>query len=200
MMDGRAALRGLVRGGIAGAVATAPMTLVMEAGHRMLPRGEQYPLPPREITEQVARGTRLGMPAAEERRVWLTLVAHFGYGAAAGAVYGAVAANTSKQGPADGARRGIAYGIAVWTVSYLGILPALGLLSPATAASAAAERTDGRRARRLGRGDGDTHRSATAARGCRERNVGEATSLASNPRSVRFSAASRGAPRRRGRR
>lgn len=129
-MDGRAVVRGMVQGGVAGAVATAPMTLVMEAGHRMLPRGEQYPLPPREITEQVARSSHIGMPAAEQRRVWLTLAAHFGYGAAAGAVYGALA-SASETTPAGGARRGVAYGIAVWTVSYLGILPALGLLSPA---------------------------------------------------------------------
>jgi uncharacterized membrane protein YagU involved in acid resistance len=118
----------MTRGGIAGALATVPMTALMEAGYRLLPGAQRYPLPPRQITEQVARIAEVGMPAEEPRRVLVTLLAHFGYGAASGAMYGA----TSVGSIGSGARRGILFGILVWTVSYLGFLPALGLLSPAT--------------------------------------------------------------------
>lgn len=41
----------LIAGSVAGCVATLPMTLAMEAMHRQLPPEEQYPLPPREITD-----------------------------------------------------------------------------------------------------------------------------------------------------
>ena len=43
----------LVRGGVAGFLATLPMTLAMEGMHALLPWWERYPLPPREITEEV---------------------------------------------------------------------------------------------------------------------------------------------------
>jgi hypothetical protein len=61
--------------------------------HRRLPAPERYPLPPREIIEgvlpEVARG------GAEERgRQTTTLAAHFGYGAATGALYALVPSQT----------------------------------------------------------------------------------------------------------
>lgn len=118
----------LVRGGFAGLLATLPMTLAMEGMHALLPWWERYPLPPRQITEEVERVADLRGSLDEPRHVALTLVNHFAYGAGAGAVYGAF----SRGVPAPPALKGAAFGLGVWSVSYLGLLPALGVLSPAT--------------------------------------------------------------------
>lgn len=115
-------------GGIAGLVATAPMTAAMEMMHRNLPPEEQYPLPPREITMNVAEEVGLKDELDEEARLGATLAAHFAYGAACGAVYSSV----SRHLPGPPVVRGIGFGLAVWTGSYLGLLPATHLLSSAT--------------------------------------------------------------------
>jgi uncharacterized membrane protein YagU involved in acid resistance len=118
----------LIEGGIAGLVATAPMTLLMEAGHRLLPPSQQYPLPPRQIVERLAEEADAPLPPREEQRVSLTLAAHFGYGAAMGVLYGVASPPTLRAG----ALRGMLFGSAVWAGSYLGLLPALHVLRPAT--------------------------------------------------------------------
>jgi hypothetical protein len=118
----------MLRGGVAGFVATAPMTAFMAAAYRWLPRQERVPLPPRQITEQVGRRAAIPEPREERNRVLVTLVAHFGYGGAAGALYGLL---PSRDDPHP-AVRGVVFGLAVWTGSYLGLLPALGLLPIAT--------------------------------------------------------------------
>ena len=123
----------VARAAAAGVVATLPMTLVMVALHRRLPTREQYPLPPRlitdEITTEVDRATGLVPPLPEGARVAATLVAHFAYGGVTGAPYGLAPAASSA--PAS-ALRGAGYGLGVWTASYLGWLPALGIMPPAT--------------------------------------------------------------------
>ena len=81
----------LVRGGVAGCLATLPMTLAMEGMHALLPWWERYPLPPREITEEVERVADLRGSLDEPQHLALTMVNHFAYGAGAGAVYGALA-------------------------------------------------------------------------------------------------------------
>jgi hypothetical protein len=58
----------------------------------------------------------------------LTLLAHFGYGAACGAAYAALVPRSPVPHPVGG----VGWGLAVWTGSYLGWLPALGLHPPAT--------------------------------------------------------------------
>ncbi|MEX2446205.1 MAG: hypothetical protein WD734_02610 [Dehalococcoidia bacterium] len=125
--------RRILQGALAGAVATAPMTALMEAGFRRLPRGQRYPLPPRLIVDEVAdeTGRRTGTPLADDegRRTGLTLLAHFGYGAASGALFGVM---PPRDGWAANAGRGALFGCAVWLWSYLGLLPALRLLAPAT--------------------------------------------------------------------
>ena len=118
----------LLAGALAGLAATVPMTLAMEAMHRRLPHHERYALPPRKITMRAAGAARAGHRLDESERLGLTLAAHFGYGTAAGALYGPLA--NRVKGPA--AVKGMGYGLLVWAGSYLGLLPALGLLSPAT--------------------------------------------------------------------
>src|SRR5207253_7485740 len=58
----------------------------------------------------------------------LALAAHFAYGAATGTLYAAVVPALPRAPLATG----MAYGLAVWAGSYLGLLPALGILRPAT--------------------------------------------------------------------
>jgi uncharacterized membrane protein YagU involved in acid resistance len=120
-------MRKLVRGAIAGAIATVPMTLVMIGLFRRLPPEQRYPLPPRLITEDVAEraGAQPVMHDAALTRA--TLAAHFGYGAATGALFPFVARLRYPL-----ALVGPGYGLAVWAASYLGWIPALRILSPAT--------------------------------------------------------------------
>ena len=58
----------------------------------------------------------------------LTGVSHFGYGAAAGGVYGLVR-DRLPGGPLVG---GVSFGLALWAASYFGWLPAAGLFPPPT--------------------------------------------------------------------
>lgn len=114
---------------LAGLVATAPMTAVMLAGHARLPRRERYALPPEEIT--VALADEAGLDAVVEDpvgRLAATLAGHFGYGAAAGLAYALSAARLR----AHPALKGAGFGLLVWVGSYLGWLPAVGILTPAT--------------------------------------------------------------------
>lgn len=118
----------LVLGLISGIAATGPMSVVMVLLHRRLPSGERYSLPPREITmkavEQVAEPDEI----SQSTRSALTWLAHFGYGGAAGVLYAAV----GRRLPGGTVRRGVLFGLLVWTVSYLGLLPGLRVLTSAT--------------------------------------------------------------------
>lgn len=65
------------------------------------------------------------LPVSGEQRIKdVAMAAHFGYGAAAGALLAAPNARI-------GMGRGLAGGIAVWGLSYLGWIPAAGVLRPA---------------------------------------------------------------------
>lgn len=116
----------LGRAALGGFVATLPMTLLMLALHRRLPASERYPLPPRLITDRLTQKTGVLDEADEPARVQLAFGGHFAYGAAAGALYGLIPPR------AHAAPSGMVFGLAVWSASYLGLLPAVGLMSPAT--------------------------------------------------------------------
>lgn len=117
----------IVRGALAGLIATAPMTVVMEVWHRFLPGWQQGPLPPSEITEEVEEET-LQHRLLPKEHLALTMVNHFLYGAACGAIYAPFGRLRSVPGPIGG----MVFGVLVWVVSYLGWLPALGIMRPAT--------------------------------------------------------------------
>ncbi len=121
-------LKGAGIGAAAGLAGTVPMTAAMLLMHRYLPLQQRSSLPPRKIAMDVARrlGVRRHMNAPE--RTAATLVAHFAYGAGAGAVYGAV----SRRIPLPGVVKGIVYGTLVWAASYLGWLPAMDMREAAT--------------------------------------------------------------------
>ena len=118
----------LIDGAISGLIATVPMTLIMHGGHRMLPRREQYPLPPSEIVQVLGEEVGIEQQISEDQHVAVSLVAHFAYGTTAGAMY----APTLSKLPLPAIISGIAYGLLVWAASYLGWLPAVGILRPAT--------------------------------------------------------------------
>jgi hypothetical protein len=113
----------LLIGGIAGFVGTLAMTSVMARGHRRLPPQERYPLTPREIVDSALAkaGMELGNEAAKDA----TLAAHFLYGAACGALIAAADPRPSET-------RGALAGAGVWLASYLGWIPGVGILKPAT--------------------------------------------------------------------
>lgn len=117
-----------VAGALAGLAGTVAMTAAMRAMFRALPEKDRYPLPPRLITDRVVGPTGLMDAMDEPERRDLTLALHYGYGAAAGALYPAVARQIG--GPA--VATGIGYGLAVWGASYLGWIPAMRILTPAT--------------------------------------------------------------------
>jgi hypothetical protein len=120
---------GPLEGAMAGLVATAPMTAVMLVLHYLLPAPERYPLEPYRITRRMARRARLsGVLDNKEKLVAATAAAHFSYGAAAGAPFPALLSRL----PLPPVLAGALYGLMVWTGSYLGLVPALGILSPAT--------------------------------------------------------------------
>jgi hypothetical protein len=117
-------------GAIAGTLATGAMSVAMIAAQRLLPLHERYPLPPRLLVSRLTRwiGVRRDMNRTDVNA--LTPLAHFGYGASAGALNGPRAARIPARAPP--AARGIVYGLRVWAGRYIGLLPALGILRPAT--------------------------------------------------------------------
>jgi hypothetical protein len=120
----RTDLRGrVIAGAIAGFCATLPMTLLMRRLHRRLPEPERYPLTPREIVNSATKILAIG--PTEEAAQDTTVALHFAFGALAG---GAAAAALPRMGTATGAT----VGTGVWALSYLGWIPALRLLEPAT--------------------------------------------------------------------
>jgi uncharacterized membrane protein YagU involved in acid resistance len=113
----------LLIGGIAGFVGTMAMTAAMRRLHRRLPEKERYPLTPREIVDSTAE--KLSVPLPDEAAKDVTTATHFLYGAAVGAVLAVTNPDPSK-------RSGALYGAAVWLASYMGWIPAVGILKPAT--------------------------------------------------------------------
>ncbi len=105
----------VVHGAIAGFCATMAMTIAMRMLHRHLDPPDRYPLPPREITQDV-------LHPEKGRAATFTLLGHFGYGALTGAIYGLL----PRQVP------GPLFGPFVWAASYLGWVPLARILTPAT--------------------------------------------------------------------
>src|SRR5690554_433413 len=104
-----------LHGAIAGVCATMAMTMVMRLLGQHLDREDRYPLPPREITQVALR-------ADGHKAAMLTLLAHFGFGAFAGALYGLLPLRVP----------GVLFGPLVWATSYLGWIPLAGVLTSAT--------------------------------------------------------------------
>lgn len=113
----------LIRGAIAGAAATVPMTATIELLNRSLPATRQNVLPPRQITEEVADRADVKRKASEQGLDVATMINHFGFGAAAGLPYAPIAQRLELPSVVTG----IGYGLIVWAGAYAGVLPALEL-------------------------------------------------------------------------
>jgi putative membrane protein len=116
----------ILLGAICGVVATGPMTVAMVLWHRRLPLRDKYPLPPREIAGVVLE--RAGLAGSSAEKDAAALVAHFAYGGAAGGLYGMIPAARLR----EPVHAGVMVGLLVWSLSYFGLLPALGILRSAT--------------------------------------------------------------------
>lgn len=106
---------------IAGMIATLPMTLFMLLMGRILPKWQHYNLPPEALTDELAERAGVKEHLDKPKRVATALMAHVGYGATTGMLYPLFAKNVSF----PSIIKGIVFGLGVWAVSYLGLLPAL---------------------------------------------------------------------------
>lgn len=104
----------IVRGAMAGAVATCVMSVFLGFAKR---KNWIHTPPPKIIVKHV-------VPALKEDEVnVLSVVAHFAYGMGAGAAYSLL--------PRRGPLIAVGYGLLVWATSYEGWLPLGGILPPA---------------------------------------------------------------------
>jgi hypothetical protein len=120
--------RPLANGALAGFMATVPMTIFLLQQHRRLPAAQQYKLPPRLIIDRAMRRLGLADYHAESTLRRRALTAHFLFGALCGALYATLERHFQRAPVAAGTL----YGLLVWAASYLGWVPALNLMPPAT--------------------------------------------------------------------
>jgi hypothetical protein len=112
----------LVRGAVGGFIGTLAMSGVMLGAQRL---GMVGRIPPRKVTEGLLRrhaGLRPSRPAAR----LATAVFHLAFGTLAGALFGALPRRRAP--PVRAAFLGTGFGSVVWGASYLGWVPALGLM------------------------------------------------------------------------
>lgn len=112
-------MKTLIRGAAAGTFATALMSALMLAGRKLGITGQ---LPPEKITVKALR--RFGIHPSAEQQDALATGLHFAFGAGAGAAFGVIA----RRVPVPSVPLGVAYGTAIWGVSYMGWIPSLGLM------------------------------------------------------------------------
>lgn len=117
-----AAGSGLIASATNGAIATVAMSAVMIVGDRMSLMGEQ---PPTVITRKALRD--LGVDRPSKPAALLAPVAHLGFGVAGGVTYRLTRRFVPR---VPGGLLGVAFGLAVWTVSYQGWIPAMGFRPP----------------------------------------------------------------------
>jgi uncharacterized membrane protein YagU involved in acid resistance len=111
----------LLKGVLAGAVATLPMTQFMLATQQFLLKGQRYALPPEINMKELSQRTNIKLHLNKKLLQGTTLLSHFGYEATLGALYSPLARTSFL--PAF--VRGSLFGLGVWTTSYLGLLPLL---------------------------------------------------------------------------
>ena len=112
---GHSLAKGLLAGLIGGLVATAAKS----AAEKIYPpRTHGEPEPPSVLAEKIA-----GHPLSEGREEMATEAIHWGFGAAAGAAYGALV----EFYPAATQKDGASFGVALATLTHGQALPAMGL-------------------------------------------------------------------------
>jgi putative membrane protein len=111
----RSLAKGLVAGLIGGLIGTLAKTL---AERMFPPRTHGEPEPSELLTEQIA-----GHPLDDATKAVASEAIHWGFGAAVGAAYGALA----EYFPAATAKEGASFGMALEALTHESALPALGL-------------------------------------------------------------------------
>ncbi len=118
----------LADGGIGGGVGTVAMSLVMRGARRAGLVGE---VPPRRMAAALCDAVGLrARPRRARNALAVMLHLDFGFGAAAGGLFALLRARLRL--PVAPALQGLVYGLMVWLVSYMGWVPAVGLLPVAT--------------------------------------------------------------------
>lgn len=107
------------QGALAGSIATFPMTVFMLATQRLLPKHQQYELPPEILVREFSQRAHLDWHLDKRLLLGASLVSHFGYGAAMGTLYSPLAKKKLLPAPLQG----MLFGLLVWAGSYLGLLP-----------------------------------------------------------------------------
>jgi uncharacterized membrane protein YagU involved in acid resistance len=116
-----------LQGALAGFIGTAPMSISMVIGWRLLPRREKYHLPPRLIMNEITERAGIEDRMNEHELIGLTVFSHFSYGAFFGWLYTLF----EHRLPFHSSLKGALAGLALWAGSYLGWLPVLGILPSA---------------------------------------------------------------------
>ncbi len=111
----RSLIKGLIAGVLAGLAATAAKSF---AEKMYPPRVHGEPEPPEVLAEKIA-----GHPLDHDTKLIASETIHWGFGAAAGAAYGALA----EFYPAATAKEGASFGLALMTLTHETALPAMGL-------------------------------------------------------------------------
>ena len=112
----------VVKGSIAGTVATGTMSIVIWGLRRA---GVYKSTPPPRKAARGAIARALPWPHPKPPKQPTTALLHTGFGAGAGAAY-----NLASPVVRPSVRTGVLYGIAIWFVSYKGWLPALDIMPP----------------------------------------------------------------------
>lgn len=115
-----------VRGAVTGSAATVAMSAFMLAAQRL---GMMGKLPPKEITEASLDAIGLRDHVDEPVVDLLTAGTHLGFGAAAGALFAVL--HRWLDLPVHAVIQALLFATGVWTVSYMGWVPALGIMPPA---------------------------------------------------------------------
>ncbi len=128
-----AAIAGLVRGAVGGLAATVLMSAVMLGAQRA---GLMGRLPPKKITDGLLGMIGMRNKTPEPAKKVLATINHFAFGGSCGALFGlAHEVWRTRARRVSGVRghrapvtAGLAFGTAVWAVSYAGWVPALGIM------------------------------------------------------------------------
>jgi hypothetical protein len=121
----RSIARGIGSGIVATTTMTAGMFVLQKAG--LLGR-----MPPRLLTERTLARFGLRRKTSRTSRKLLTAITHYGFGATMGAIFevanGAIAARNGRAPSPLVVGSGVAFGTLVWIASYMGWVPAAGLM------------------------------------------------------------------------
>lgn len=125
----RRVILNLLAGGLAGLAAAIPMGLLMMGLNRYLPGRDRPALPPKQITARLARKVK-AQKVVPPGQSWglSTWLAHLGYGAATASAYEML----TRPIPLPNFLRGMLFAMGIWAGSYLGWIPAMSILPPAT--------------------------------------------------------------------